>query len=141
MNRKTMLDVEGLLWSCVEGDGEKATRVLKRISEADLARAAVGGWRMWVAAVNLLPPAAAQEVMRQLKENEMEGAASDAGGMVGGDSVVGDSDSVGGAGVQLAGPDLAQFGTVVKGPEALNAIRQVGAIGLEPGGGGDQAEN
>lgn len=139
MNRKTMLDVESLLWSCVEGDGEKATRVLKRISEADLARAAVGGWRMWVAAVNLLPPAAAQEVMRQLKENEMEGAASDAGGMVGGDGGAGDSGAVGGAGVQLAGPDLALYGKVVEGPEALEAVRRVGAIGLEPGGGDDRS--
>jgi len=139
VNRKTMLDVEGLLWSCVEGDGEKATRVLKRISEADLARAAVGGWRMWVAAVNLLPPHVAQEVMRQLKENEMEGAANDVGGMVGGDSVVGGSDTVGDAGVQLAGPDLALYGKVVEGPEALNAVRHVGAIGLEAPN--DQVEN
>jgi len=126
-----MMDVEGLLWASIEGDGEAATRALKRISDGDLAKAAVGGWRMWVAAINVLPPHMAQQVMAELKETEQLEGVDDVDRVVDSGGVVGDRGGPVGDGAGLVGPDLAQFGTVVKGVEALNAIRQVGLVGLE----------
>lgn len=129
MNRKQRMDVEQLLWSTVEGQPDVAARVLKRIDEKALKAVALGGYRMFVCAINLLGPEAGREIMGQLARDEKEGQ-DDTGGMETGDGLVGAVGAGVGNGDELAGPDLAQFGTVVEGPAALSAIRQAGYVSL-----------
>lgn len=128
MNGRQMREVESLFWACAEGKPELASRRLLGMSTAQLKTAAIGAYRTWVCAINLLDPSVGKEVMKVLAEDEKE--ATDAVGVEGSSGIVGDSNSVVGDGGGLAGPDLAQFGKVVEGPEALRALYASGMVPL-----------